>query len=292
MRTLPLLIVLAGVPSLLSAQGTPDMADWQPVAHVLQTMPVPMAGYIRFNLPRSDVSVVMHGATLAIPLVQGGWLGFAGDTANAVLLGDLVLLPTELAAVQGALEARDISVTAVHNHLAGESPALVYLHVAAVGPATRLAAQLDTILRLTALPRPVVAAPAAGTIDSAEVFGALHLSGRTRGAVAQAAPILMSAPVTWRGRLLPAALVAASPINLQLVAPDRLVGSGDFALLDEQLPRVLSALSAHGIAITAVHSHLTGEQPRLSYVHFWADGAPAAVLAGLRAVLEAARAPS
>lgn len=292
MRTLFLLVALTSVPFGLRAQSAPDLSAWQPAAQALRATPVPMAGYTRFNLPRTDISVVMRGVPLAVSLVQGGWVGFAGDTANAVLLGDLVLLPSEVGAVQVALEARGIGVSALHNHLAGESPALVYLHVAAIGPATRLAAQLDTVFALTALPRAASPAPAVGSIDSAEVFGALQLSGRTRGAVAQAAPILIRAPITWRGRLLPAAMVAASPINLQRIAPDRLVSSGDFALLDEQLPRVLSALTAHGITITAVHSHLTGEQPRLSYVHFWADGTPAAVLAGLRSALEAAQAPS
>lgn len=273
----------------VAAQSGPDLSAWNPVAQSLKSPAVAMPGYVRFNFPRTDLSVTMAGVTLAPQIVQGGWVGFAGTPAAATAVGDLVLLPSELPGVVRDLQARGFEVSAVHNHLMGETPALVYVHLAATGPAPQLAAQLDTILGHTATPRPATMPPASGSVDSASVFGALGLSGRVRGAVAQTGPILVADTVIWHGQPLPPALIVNSPINLQAVSADRLVGSGDFALIDRQLGPVLAALSAHGILTTAVHSHLIGERPHINYTHFWVDGPPSVVLAGLRAAIDAAR---
>ena len=285
--SLSLLLLLAPFP--LAAQAGADLAPWQDVSRTLQTSALAMPGYVRFNFPRTDLTVTMAGVTLAPQIVQGGWVGFAGTAVAATVMGDLVLLPTELPGVVRGLQARGFEVSAVHNHLMGEIPALVYVHLASTGAALRLAAQLDTILRTTSTPRSAMMPPPTGTIDSAMVFGALGLAGRVRGAVAQAGPILVADTVIWHGQALPPALILSSPINLQLVAPDRLVGSGDFALVDRQLAPVLAALAAHGILTTAVHSHLIGEAPHINYTHFWVDGSPVNTLTGLRAAIDAAR---
>lgn len=282
-------LLLCTLPASLVAQPATNLAAWQDIARILQSPAVAMPGYVRFNLPRSDLTVTMQGIPLSPSIVQGGWVGFAGNPGTATVLGDLVLLPTELTSVTAGLQARGFEVSAIHNHLMGESPGLVYVHLAATGSGSVRAAQLDSVLRLTNLPRPVQALPPAGTIDSAAVFGGLGVPGRVRGAVAQTSPILFSDSVRWAGQVLPPALVANSPINLQAVGSERLVGSGDFALLSRQVAPVLAALAQNDILTTAVHSHLVSEQPRITYVHFWANGPTAAVLTGLRAALDAAR---
>ena len=91
------------------------------------------------------------------------------------------------------------------------------------------------------------------------------------------------------GRWMPPALMFGSPINIQAVSPNRAVATGDFAIQAERVQPVLRALAEHGIAATAVHSHLVGEQPTLYYIHFWADGPLPGVVRGLRAAVDAAR---
>ena len=91
------------------------------------------------------------------------------------------------------------------------------------------------------------------------------------------------------GRTVVPTLGYGSPVNVQMVDSARIVATGDFAVLGAKVPGVVDALATHGITATAVHSHLIGEQPTLYYIHFWADGGPANVLAGLRAAIDAAR---
>ena len=99
--------------------------------------------------------------------------------------------------------------------------------------------------------------------------------------------MLVSGDVTLDGRVLNPGMAYGSPVNVQRVSASRAVSTGDFAVTADKLDPLLSTLAAHGIAATAVHSHLIGESPRLSYVHFWADGPLRDVLRGLRAALDA-----
>ncbi|MBI3742855.1 MAG: DUF1259 domain-containing protein, partial [Chloroflexi bacterium] len=184
----------------------------------------------------------------------------------------------------------DLEVTAIHNHLVGEEPRLIYVHFHGDGRATDLATRLDHVIALTATPRPVApASPAPLTIDSAAVFRALGRSGKAHGAVAQVSFTLVPGSVTMGGMTVTPALGYGSPINIQMVSPTRAVATGDFALLGTKVEGVLRTLASHGIVATAVHTHMIGESPPVYFVHFWADGPIAQVLVGLRAVLDAAR---
>jgi hypothetical protein len=85
------------------------------------------------------------------------------------------------------------------------------------------------------------------------------------------------------------ALGYGTPINIQAVSATRAVATGDFSVVGSKVAPVFTALTTHGITTTAVHSHLVGEEPRIYYMHFWADGPLTDVLQGLRAALDAAR---
>lgn len=268
---------------------TPVPAVWDSVGRILQTTPSMSPGYVRYGLPRSDLHVTIGDLPVPAPLALGAWAGFGGTGDSSLMMGDLVLTAAELPRVLEVLDRERIDVTAVHNHLVGETPTVTYVHFHAVGGATDLAARLDKALRLTGTPRPIPpASPASVVIDSALVFSTLGVRGRVNGAIAQVAPVLVPDTVRLHGVAVPAALAYASPINVGQVAPGRYVATGDFALLAGQVRPVTHALATHGITTTALHSHLIGESPTLYYLHFWADGSPAAVLGGLRAALDAA----
>lgn len=282
------LAMVTAVASLTAQAQTP--AAWDSVGRILQTSPAATAGYYRYNLPRTDLTVRIGDVTVATALAAGAWAGFSGPPARAVTMGDLVLTDAELGPVLAELQRRDIGVTAIHNHLIGETPGLSYVHFHAEGPATDLAARLSAVVALTGTPRPVAAQePEPITIDTTLVFTTLGRSGRARGSVAQVSFVLVADTVTLHGRPVVAALGYGTPINIQAVGPARAVATGDFALGGSAVQPVLRALAGHGITATALHSHLVGETPALYYIHFWADGPPAEVLAGLRAALDAAR---
>jgi hypothetical protein len=288
-HTLALLAWLAMASSGASAQVPAD-SSWIRAGNVLQTPPADGGGYVRYNFPRTDLKVMIDSVTIATGMAFTSWAGFAGPPSQASMMGDLVLLPSELGPVQVGLAKEMIETSAVHNHLVGELPGVVYLHFHASGKAEELAERLDRVLRLTGTPRPVQPAAANPvTIDSAAIFKALGKSGRARGSVAQVSFVLVPDTVRMHGTRLTPALAYASPINIQQVTPTRAVATGDFAVLAPQLQPLLRALAGHGITATAVHTHLAGEEPTVYFVHFWGDAPLADLLRGLRAVLDAGR---
>ena len=265
-------------------------AAWDSVARVLQTPDVFAGGYHRFNLPRRDITLHLGDVTVAPELALGAWAGFSDDPRRAMLMGDLVLTGAELAPVLSELERRGIAVTAIHNHLVGEDPKLVYVHVHAMGAPLDLARRLDAVLARTGTPRPVASPPAVPiAIDTTAVFHGLGRSGRARGAVAQVGFMLVPGAVTMGGMTVTPALGYGSPVNIQMVGSNRAVATGDFAIPGAKVAPLLEALASHGITATALHTHMIGETPTIYFVHFWADGALPDVVRGLKAAVDAAQ---
>lgn len=283
------LAAIAGRTAPAAAQ-TPPAPPWDSVAAILETPAVPAAGYVRYNFPRRDFTVRLGDLTLAVPLASGAWAGFAGSAASAMVMGDLVVTAAELGPVEAALIRQRLEVTGIHNHLVGEQPRLMYVHFHGEGAAVDLARRLDSVLARTATPRPVTAVVSPPvTIDTATIFRTLGPGGRAQGSVAQLGFLLVSRPVRWHGRALPPALALATPVNIQAVTPGRAVATGDCAVLGSQVEPVLRAMAANGIVVEALHSHMVGETPPVYFIHFWADGALPAVVAALKAVIDAAK---
>ena len=265
-------------------------AVWDSVARVLQTPNVFAGGYHRFNLPRRDITLHLKDATVAPELALGAWAGFSDDPEHAMLMGDLVLTSAELSPVLSELTRRGIAVTAIHNHLVGEDPRLVYVHVHAMGAPLELARRLDAVLALTATPRPVSSpAPVALAIDTTAVFSGLGRSGKARGSVAQVSYVLVPDKVTLAGTTVTPALGYGSPVNIQMLAADRAVATGDFAITGAKVAPLLQALAGHGITATALHTHMIGESPTIYFIHFWADGPLSDVVRGLKAAVDATK---
>jgi hypothetical protein len=284
------LVVSAFVlPASAPAQRMESQSAWDSVGRVLQTAPAPSTGYVRFNFPRRDIVLKVRDVTVAPALALGAWFGFSGTPAASLVMGDLVLLGDELGPALDELNKQGIGVTAIHNHVVGE-PQVTFVHVHAEGPAVDLARKLDRVLARTRTPRPVaVATPAPVTIDTALVNRTLGAQGRAAGAVSQFSMVLPTVPVIMHGKTVVPGQAYATPVNVQMVDASRYVATGDFSVLEARVQPVLSALASHGITATALHSHMIGETPKIYYIHFWADGASAAVLAGLRAAIDAGR---
>jgi uncharacterized protein DUF1259 len=290
--TAPLLLSLL-IPGLAAggiAQAPSDTA-WREVSGILQAPSANAGGYIRFNVPRKDLTVRIGDIPIPAGFALTSWVGFDGSPGSATAMGDLVVTATELGPVLAELERQDVEVTAIHNHLVGETPQVTYVHFHVTGPAARTARALDAALRLTGAPRPV---PAPGTapvtIDSARVFAGLGKTGKASGAMAQVSFILVQGQVLLHGQPVLPALGYASPINILQLSPTRAVATGDFAVTGDRLTPLLRALAASGVTATATHNHLVGEEPKIYFVHFWADAPLDDLVRGLRAAVDAARA--
>src|SRR2546427_442295 len=222
----------------------------------------------RATFPRTDLQVSVSGVRIAPALALTSWAAFAGSPDSADVMGDLVLAEGEVADVVAALLDGGLDVTAIHHHLLGESPRVLYVHYHGRGRGVVLATKLRMVLARTATPlepgaasRTPNGAPRA-TLDTAAIFETLGLRGRLVSEVAQFGVATSGSRVTLGGRPVPLALGMATAINLQPLSATRALATGDFVLAAERVAPVVRALTATGIHVTALHNHLVGEEPR------------------------------
>ena len=144
----------SALPGTAAAQAKrtrrPTAPDWSAVENALGRKGTPSpGGVVRFGFPRSDLNVVVHGVTLKPALALGSWVAFERIADHAVVMGDLVLLEPEVTSVMASLQQNGVDQTALHNHLLGESPRVMYMHIHAIGNAERIARAVRTALELS-----------------------------------------------------------------------------------------------------------------------------------------------
>ena len=290
MRIVLLAAALAAAAHAATAQ-TPDTAMWVRVGATLGALPTYEAGSIRFNRPRSDLAIRMADVTFAPSLALTSWASFAPEVDTSwMVMGDLVVTTEELVRVEQSLAAEGLNITAVHNHLAGETPAVLYLHYHGHGAAEALATSLARAPGQTGAPRQGAAGLLVTvSIDTGSIHRMLGVPVRGSGKVGSVTAMLLGDPVRAAGNRIPPSLGLGSPINFQEVTIERWVTTGDFAVTAERVQPLVRALVGGGITVTAVHSHLVGEEPAIYFLHFWGDGSPDALLRALHDALEAAR---
>jgi hypothetical protein len=245
-------------------------------------------GVMKFGFPRSDLQVTVGDVQLKPALALGGWVAFkplAGGRAMA--LGDLVLTPDEVGPVMQRLQQGGISQTAVHNHLLGEDPRVMYMHIMAEGDAGQLAETLRAALGESKTPltvSPPAAPNAAIDLDTTAVARALGYSGKVNGGVYQVS-VPRAERITDMGQEIPPSMGVATGINFQPTGGGKAAITGDFVLLGSEVNPVMRTLRENGIQVTAVHSHMLQESPRLFFMHFWANDDATKLATGLHAAL-------
>jgi hypothetical protein len=222
-------------------------------------------------------------------LALGSWVAFRNiGGGHAMMMGDLVLAEEEVAPVMRALQQGGVEQTALHNHLLGESPRVMYMHVSGHGDAVKLAQAVRAALAQSGTPMQAAAAPAAAPaidLDTAAIARALGVSGKVNGGVYQ-----VSVPrreiVREDGNEVPPSMGVATGINFQPTGNGKAAITGDFVMTAREVNQVIRALQANGIAVTALHSHMLTETPRLFFMHFWANDDATSLARGLRAALD------
>jgi hypothetical protein len=282
-RIAVLSFLLTVFPALLSAQGvTPSKVD-----EALGRSGQKSGDVYRVGFPRTDLRVTVGGLEVKPGLALGSWAAFSGSDSQAMVMGDLVLLETELNPVIKALRATGFEITAVHNHLMGETPHVLYAHYMGHGEVSEIAKSLRHALEQskTPLDKPA-AAPAPGEPPAfvATIEGVIGAKGRFAGGVLSFG-IPRAEAITDHGVTLTGAQGVAEAINFQEAGSGKVATTGDFVLTAEEINPVISALQDHDIAVTALHSHMLTEQPRLFFMHFWAVGPSESVAQGIAAAL-------
>ncbi|MCS3931704.1 hypothetical protein M2175_006735 [Bradyrhizobium elkanii] len=264
--------------------------DWQKVDETLGRKPAVSDDVHRYGFPRSDLSVTLDGVTIKPALALGGWVAFKPGHGGAMVMGDLVLLETEINPVMAKMIANGLEITAIHNHLLRASPATFYMHVAGHGDPVKLASAIHDALAESKTPLTVAAPaspPPAVDLDTAKLDQIIGSKGQANGGVYQF-NVKRRDPITQDGMpLTPVApMGVAIGINFQPTGGGKAAITGDFVLTGNEVNPVILALRTHGIEVTALHSHMLDEQPRLFFMHFWANDDAVKLAEGLRAALD------
>jgi hypothetical protein len=241
----------------------------------------------KLSFPRTDLHVAVAGVAIKPGLALGSWAAFSGTDEKAMVMGDLVLLQNEVNPVMKKLRDAGFEITAVHNHLLDENPRVMYMHYMGEGNAKQLATSLHDALAESKTP---LSKPASAPADSETpawakaVQDAVGRQGTFKGGVLSFA-IPRSASVTTNGMTITPAQGVAEAINFQEAGTGKVATTGDFVLTADEVNPVISALEKNSISVTALHSHMLKEEPRLFFMHFWGLGSAEAVGAGIKASL-------
>ena len=244
-------------------------------------------GAHKFAFPRKDLNVTVNGVPIKAGLALGSWVAFKAMThGSAVAMGDLVLAEDEVAPVMRELQSGGIEITALHNHLIGESPRVMYMHIHGMGNAASLGKTIHQAIAKTKTPEPgPAAAPSDLDIDTRQIDQILGHDGKNNGGIHQVA-VPRAERITEAGMVIPNSMGVATALNFQSTGGGKAAITGDFVLLGKEVNPVIQALNSNGIAVTALHGHMLQEQPRLFFMHFWAHDDALKLAKGLRAALD------
>ncbi|MGN6057826.1 MAG: DUF1259 domain-containing protein [Sphingomicrobium sp.] len=285
------LIAAAMLASVMAAAQAQPAPSWTSIDQALgrsgTTQP---DGVRRYSFPRSDLKVEVDGVAIKPALALGGWLAFEPMHRNGrgMVMGDLVLTQDEVNPVMNELLKEGLTITAVHNHLLRSSPVTMYMHVRGEGDLGRLAASFHSALALSHTPlqppSPAAAAPAL-ELDTAAIDRIMGRQGKANGGVYQFTVPRREA-ITDGGMNVGASMGTGTSINFQPTAGGKAAVTGDFVLLAKEVDPVMRTLRGSGIEVTALHSHMLSEQPKLYFMHFWAVADARQLATGLRSALD------
>jgi hypothetical protein len=263
--------------------------DWKKVDAAMGKTAAVSGEVHRYGLPRSDLHVTLDGVAIKPALALGGWVAFAPMHGEAMVMGDLVLLESEITPVMTNLLDGGLDITAIHNHILRASPATFYMHVGGHGDPEKMATIIRSALSTSKTPfdpPATTAGPApAVDLDTAKLDEIMGARGTANGGVYQFG-ILRRDPVIESGMQVTGALGGANGINFQPTGNGKAAITGDFLVTGNEVNPLIRALRAGDIEVTAIHSHMLDEQPRMFFIHFWANDDALKLARGVRAALE------
>ena len=241
-------------------------------------------GVYKISYPRSDLKVKIGDFNVAPGLALGTWVGIIDIGGHTMMMGDLVVLDSEVPKVVNKLMEENLEITAIHNHLINETPTVKYIHYHGMGDAVKLAQEIKAVLQVTATPlTPSAPSTQTKTSDWSKVTAILG-TGKQNGMLLQYA-FPRNEKLTESGMEMPPSMGMATSINFQMDG-NRAAITGDFVMLADEVNPVIKALTQNGITPTALHSHMLKDEPRLFMMHFWAVGDAEKLATGLKAALD------
>ncbi|HEY2855812.1 MAG TPA: DUF1259 domain-containing protein [Gemmatimonadaceae bacterium] len=285
------LLLLTTCGASLTAQGNLKPTDrdprWSAIRRVFGQQGEAHDGYFRVNLPRSDLSVRIGDDVLESPFEFTSYIGFVPVGTNDVLaMGEYVLRDDEVATVMGELRRQGISTPALHNHLIGESPRIMYIHVMVRGPAESVATKLKSAFEKSATPmKPEAESPS--NTDWSTVDAILGKHSEAKGHVAEY-ELPRHEHLTIDGIAVKSSgmLETASEVVFQQLGSRRAACGGELFVSPNEIDAVARALEEHGLHVTAIHNHMVDQTPHLYWMHWYGTGDASTLARGVAAALE------
>jgi Domain of Unknown Function (DUF1259) len=242
----------------------------------------------KVSLPRSDLEVTVDGVQIRPSFALGSWLAFKKAGEEATVMGDLVLTAGEVNPVISKLEEGGIQITALHHHLDNLKPDVLFMHVGGEGDPVALAEALHAGLAMSKTPlgkAPEKTAAEKLLLNTAELDQIIGRQGKASGGVYHFT-VARAEEVTEAGMAIPPVMGTATAINFQPIGDEKAAITGDFVMTASEVNPVIRALQEQGIQVTALHDHMLEEEPRLFFMHFWANDDAQKLARGLRAALD------
>jgi hypothetical protein len=248
----------------------------------------------KVSKPRTDVDVTVDGRKLKPFMGLTSWVSFqAGKGENTMIMGDLVLFEDEVNPIMSSLLDAKIEVTALHNHFFYAEPRVCFMHIGGEGKTADLAQAVRSAFdSVTAIRQhePKVARlsnnkslPDVDQIDIAPLNGIMKAQGQAKEGMVKY--------VIGREATMDCGCKIGKEMGVNTWAAfagtdDNAVVDGDFAVLESELQSVLQSLRRSGIDIVAIHHHMTEEDPKYIFLHYWGRGTASGLAQGVRAALD------
>jgi Domain of Unknown Function (DUF1259) len=245
------------------------------------------SGVFKVSVPRTDLQVHAGGVHLTPRMGLTSWAAFHKADSAAMVMGDLVLLEPQVNPVMSAALDAGLEVTALHNHFFGDQPKVMFMHIGGHGKVEDLAAAVGKVFRAAAETPPAAQLPAIDpaqtSLDAAKVEAVLRSKGELKDGVLRFA---FAESTRMHGEAVGAAMGVSTWAAFAGTDAEAVV-DGDFAMQERELQAVLKALRKAGIDVVAIHNHMTGEEPRILFLHYWGVGLARGLAQGLRSALDA-----
>jgi hypothetical protein len=287
-NTAKIISLMIGATTLLMTAPSFAQGKWDAVGAALGKAGTEMPGNVyRVGLPRTDLHVMREGIELKPTFALGSWVAFTPMGNQAMVMGDLVLTEDEVEPVMKAVLDGGLEVTALHNHLFKAVVPTFYMHIGGMGDPVAMARTIHNALALSKTPftsAPPPATPPTIDLNTSAIDSALGAKGAIAGGVYQVG-VPRAEPANAMGIVVGGPLGGAEAINFQPLGGGKAAITGDFILAAKEVNPVLRALRKNGIDVTAIHNHMLEDNPRMFFVHFWAQDDLNKLLTGLKAAL-------
>jgi hypothetical protein len=250
----------------------------------------------KVSFPRADIQVTAASVKLTPPMGLTCWVAFTPAGDNIMCMGDTVLTEDQVNPVMSVALENGLEVTALHNHFFWDQPKVYFMHIGGVGTQDQLAAAVGKVyakVKETAGGKGEVLRaeldPAQTTLDPAKIEAVLAV----KGALAQGVyKLTIGKPTQMMGHTMGNAM-GVNTWAAFIGSDEKAAVMGDFAMYENELQGVLKALRRANIGVVAIHNHMTGENPRVIFLHYWGIGRTADLAQGIKNALDTQRpAPS